>query len=69
MGVHECPIMGGMYLNLFLCAEFQEKQIVLRHHAREGNTLELCLLARMETEVIVSYSKSCLRKGSKGKSE
>ena len=63
------PGLGWHAPQPFLCAEFQEKQIVLEHHAREGNMLELCLLTRVETEVTVSCNKSCLVKGRKGKSE
>lgn len=63
------PGQGWHASQPFLCAEFQEKQIVLEHHVREGNMLELCLLTRVETEVTVSYNKSCLGEGNKGKSE
>ena len=63
------PGQGWHASQPFLCAEFQEKQIVLEHHAGERNVLELCFLIRLEIRETVSYNKSCLAEGSKGKPE
>lgn len=68
VGVHDAQSWVAC-ISTFSCVQVQEKQIVLWHCAGEGNMLELCLLTRMETEVIVSYNKSCLGKGGKDTSE